>query len=119
MIKQFFIWTARSVVVIICAVFSNPLFSTEKLNEHFDVGLQYRIMYNNSNIRAADQYDFFRQRLRLWTDFHPEKNIGGYIQLEYRGGSGVIFLGEAGRQIYQQSDSYVVNEIFGRLQLVF
>ena len=34
-------------------------------------------------------------------------------------GSGAIFLGEAGKKYYQQADTEVVNEIFGRLQFVY
>jgi hypothetical protein len=60
------------------------------------VGLQYRLMYNLSNIplsgvtTAADteDYDFFRQRMRFNIDVQPMENVGGFLQLEYRGGWG-------------------------------
>ena len=60
------------------------------------VGLQHRVMWNYSNIplsgvtTAADtkDYDFFRQRLRFNLDVQPIENVGGFLQLEYRGGWG-------------------------------
>ncbi len=64
-------------------------------------GLQYRVMYNASNIpfgslfgpggtvpEDTKGYDFFRQRMRLNIDIQPAANVGGFIQLEYRGGWG-------------------------------
>ena len=53
-----------------------------------DLGLQYRVMYNFSNITTKDDYDFFRQRFRLSLDVKPAENVGGYAQFEYRGGWG-------------------------------
>ncbi len=60
------------------------------------IGLQHRVMWNYSNIplsgvtSAADtkDYDFFRQRLRFNLDVQPIENVGGFLQLEYRGGWG-------------------------------
>ncbi len=60
------------------------------------VGLQYRIMYNYSNIPLSGvttavntkNYDFFRQRMRFNIDVQPADNVGGFLQLEYRGGWG-------------------------------
>ncbi len=59
--------------------------------------IQYRLMYNASNIPGpADtnfgntkSYDFFRQRARLGIDIRPFENVGGYAQLEFRSGLGV------------------------------
>src|SRR3989304_7824789 len=53
-----------------------------------DLGLQYRVMYNLSNIGTEDDYDFFRQRMRITLDVKPTTNAGGYAQIEYRGGWG-------------------------------
>ena len=102
--------TISIIIVIISLCYHVPAFSSEKINEQIDIGLQYRIMYNNSNIRSTNQYDFFRQRLRFWTDIHPEKDVGGYIQLEYRGGWG----GSAPNYSDQRA-AYAVNP-FNRLQ---
>ncbi len=63
----------------------------------FDLSLQYRVMYNRSNLPGAggssfldlNDYDFFRQRFRLTLDVQPTKRVGGFVQLEYRGGWGV------------------------------
>lgn len=60
------------------------------------VGLQYRVMYNFSNIPLSgvttatdtEDYDFFRQRMRFNIDVQPIDNVGGFLQLEYRGGWG-------------------------------
>lgn len=59
---------------------------------------QYRVMYNASNIPSTGNltfgdttgYDFFRQRMRLAIDIRPKEadNVGGYLQMEYRGGFG-------------------------------
>lgn len=63
----------------------------------FDLSFQYRVMYNRSNLPGAGgstfsdfkDYDFFRQRFRLSLDVQPTKRVGGFVQLEYRGGWGV------------------------------
>jgi hypothetical protein len=60
------------------------------------IGLQYRVMYNYSNIPLSgvtsvddtDAYDFFRQRMRFNLDVQSSQNVGGFLQLEYRGGWG-------------------------------
>jgi hypothetical protein len=65
-------------------------------NYNVKIGLQYRMMYNAGNIplsgvtTAADteNYDFFRQRMRFNIDVQPSENVGGFLQLEYRGGWG-------------------------------
>lgn len=68
---------------------------------------QYRVMYNASNIPSGvnssslpspgnltfgdtKSYDFFRQRMRLAFDIQPKDadNVGGYMQMEFRGGFG-------------------------------
>jgi hypothetical protein len=59
---------------------------------------QYRVMYDASNIPSTGNltagdttgYDFFRQRMRLGIDIRPQgaDNVGGYMQIEYRGGFG-------------------------------
>lgn len=53
-----------------------------------DLGLQYRVMYNFSNIGTVNDYDFFRQRMRISLDVKPAANVGGFAQIEYRGGWG-------------------------------
>lgn len=61
------------------------------------IWLQYRLMYNASNIPgpsetgfgSAESYDFIRQRARIGLDIRPFENVGGYAQLEFRGGLGV------------------------------
>jgi hypothetical protein len=63
--------------------------------------VQYRVMYNFSNIPGpggstfdnSEYYEFFRQRFRLATDFSFTDSVnniktGGYMQLEYQGGWG-------------------------------
>ncbi|MFQ5651562.1 MAG: hypothetical protein ACE5IY_16625 [bacterium] len=60
----------------------------KKIANNIDFGIQYRVMYNSSRIGAGNQYDFFRQRLRLNFDVHTEDNVGGFLQMEFRGGWG-------------------------------
>ena len=70
--------------------------SLKELNK-FDLSIQYRIMYNASNLPGSggstfaehNNYDFFRQRFRLSLDVQPTKKVGGFVQLEFRGGWGV------------------------------
>lgn len=65
--------------------------------EKIDLSLQYRVMYNRSNIPGSGgstfvdhkNYDFFRQRFRLSLDVQPTQRIGGFAQVEFRGGWGV------------------------------
>ena len=65
-------------------------------NLNIKMGLQYRVMWNGSNIplsgvtSAADteNYNFFRQRMRFNIDIQPAEDVGGFLQLEYRGGWG-------------------------------
>ncbi|NOZ22503.1 MAG: hypothetical protein GXP25_15585 [Planctomycetes bacterium] len=62
-----------------------------------NLGLQYRVMYNGSNIPGLDGstfsdpegYDFFRQRFRITLDVKPVEKAGGYAQLEFRNAWGV------------------------------
>ncbi len=75
-----------------------------------DFGIQYRVMYNNSNIASTKQYDFFRQRLRLNLDVHTEKDVGGFIQIEYRGG-----WGGSSPEVSDPRGAYAINA-FNRLQ---
>lgn len=59
--------------------------------------LQYRLMYNASNIPGpggtnfgnTKSYDFLRQRARIGIDVRPFENVGGYAQFEFRSGLGV------------------------------
>jgi hypothetical protein len=60
------------------------------------MGVQYRTMWNYSNLPIlgvttpadTESNDFFRQRMRLNIDMQPADNVGGFLQLEYRGGWG-------------------------------
>jgi hypothetical protein len=67
-------------------------------------------MYNNSNIQSNNQYDFFRQRLRLNFDVKTQAGVGGFFQLEYRGG-----WGGSSPAFSDPRDAYAVNA-FNRLQ---
>jgi hypothetical protein len=67
-------------------------------------------MYNNSDIQSSDHYDFFRQRLRLNFDVKTQAGVGGFFQLEYRGGWGGASPNES-----NPKDAYAVNA-FNRLQ---
>ncbi len=70
--------------------------SLKELNK-FDLSIQYRIMYNASNLPGSggstfgehENYDFFRQRFRLSLDVQPTQKVGGFVQVEFRGGWGV------------------------------
>jgi hypothetical protein len=61
-------------------------------------------MYNNSDIKSSDRYDFFRQRLRLNFDVKTQAGVGGFFQLEYRGG-----WGSASPDKSDPRDAYAVN----------
>ena len=60
----------------------------------FDLSIQYRIMYNASNLPGSEgstfgehnNYDFFRQRFRLSLDVQPTQRVGGFVQVEFQGG---------------------------------
>lgn len=62
-----------------------------------NLSLQYRMMYNASNIPGpagtfftdTKGYDFFRQRFRIGLDVQPSKDVGGYVQFEFRNSWGV------------------------------
>lgn len=62
----------------------------------FAFGMQYRIVYDGSDLpgpggttpRDARSYDFFRQRLRLNLEASPTENAGAFVQVEFRGGWG-------------------------------
>jgi hypothetical protein len=64
-----------------------------------DLGVQYRVMYNNSNLPTygerrgrfedPEDYDFFRQRFRLSLDVKPVAKAGGFAQFEFRNAWGV------------------------------
>lgn len=75
-----------------------------------DFGIQYRVMYNSSNIASKNSYDFFRQRLRFNFDVKSESGVGGFVQLEYRGG-----WGGASPGLSDPRGAYSVNA-FNRLQ---
>jgi len=92
--------------LILLEIFSKPVVAgpipqgdtqVSPLNKlNISMGIQYRVMYNYSNIPGpggttftdAHSYDFFRQRLRLNVDMQPSEKVGGFAQLEYRGGWG-------------------------------
>lgn len=100
---------------LLSAVLLSPAYAIEliKLDEKgygIDFGIQYRVMYNNSNIGSDNQYDFFRQRLRLNFDVKTEKGVGGFFQIEYRGG-----WGGASPDASDPKDAYAVSA-FNRLQ---
>jgi len=73
-------------LVLVWAVPQGGAVTLDKLK--VDLGLQYRVMYNLSNIGTKDDYDFFRQRFRVGLDIKPAENVGGYAQFEFRGGWG-------------------------------
>ena len=83
--------------LIMVVLFALPCQAMPIEDLDFDLGLQYRIMYNNSNLPIggqvslddAEDYDFFRQRFRLTLDVKPIEKIGGYAQFEFRNGWGV------------------------------
>jgi hypothetical protein len=100
---------------LLSAVLLSPAYAIEliKLDEKgygIDFGIQYRVMYNNSNIGSNNQYDFFRQRLRLNFDVKTEKGVGGFFQIEYRGG-----WGGASPAVSDPRGAYAVSA-FNRLQ---
>ncbi|ADO45605.1 hypothetical protein Hydth_1217 [Hydrogenobacter thermophilus TK-6] len=74
--------------VLLSAVMAVPSYAIKLRDADIDFGIQYRVMYNNSNIQSNNQYDFFRQRFRLNFDVKTESGVGGFFQLEYRGGWG-------------------------------
>lgn len=75
-------------VILLSAIFAVPSYAIKLRDADIDFGIQYRVMYNNSNIQSNNQYDFFRQRLRLNFDVKTESGVGGFLQIEYRGGWG-------------------------------
>lgn len=65
-------------------------------NGRFAFGVQYRIVFDGSNLpgpgastpdRTAN-YDFFRQRVRLNFEVAANENVGAFVQAEFRGGWG-------------------------------
>jgi len=102
-------------VALLGAVILSPAYAVEitSLKDRsvgIDFGIQYRVMYNNSNIQSDNQYDFFRQRLRLNFDVKTQAGVGGFLQLEYRGG-----WGGSSPDVSNPKDAYAVNA-FNRLQ---
>ncbi len=87
----------------------------------FDIGLwlQYRVMYNKSNIPGPGgttfldntNYDFFRQRFRIGFDIQSAGKMGVYTQLEYRGG-----WGGSSPAVSDARGSAPVNNPYNRLQ---
>lgn len=65
----------------------------------FDIGGQYRLMYNASNFDfheatitdAQESQTFFNQRFRTWLEFHTSELVSAYMQVEI----GHVFWGEA------------------------
>jgi hypothetical protein len=115
--KNFRRWNMKGVAkaALLSAVLLSPAYAVEliKLDEKgygIDFGIQYRVMYNNSNIQSNNQYDFFRQRLRLNFDVKTEKGVGGFLQIEYRGGWGGASPAES-----DPREAYAVSA-FNRLQ---
>ncbi|MGC9080058.1 MAG: hypothetical protein ACP5G1_04945, partial [Nanopusillaceae archaeon] len=96
--------------LLLSAVITAPTYALKLKDADIDFGIQYRVMYNNSNIQSLNQYDFFRQRLRLNFDIKTESGVGGFIQLEYRGG-----WGGSSPAASDPRDAYEVNA-FNRLQ---
>jgi hypothetical protein len=74
--------------VILSPAYAVEITSLKDKDVGIDFGIQYRVMYNNSNIQSNNQYDFFRQRLRLNFDVKTQAGVGGFLQIEYRGGWG-------------------------------
>ena len=98
--------------VLTAGMLAPPSFAIKLQDANIDFGIQDRVMYNNSNIGSEKQYDFFRQRLRLNLDVHTEDNVGGFIQIEYRGGWGGSSPGASDpRGVYNPG-----NAAFNRLQ---
>jgi len=95
---------------LLSAVLAAPSYAIKLKDADIDFGIQYRVMYNNSNIKSNNQYDFFRQRLRLNLDVKTENGVGGFFQIEYRGGWGGSSPAES-----DPRDTYAVNA-FNRLQ---
>ncbi len=95
---------------LLSAVLAAPSYAIKLRDADIDFGIQYRIMYNNSNIQSNNQYDFFRQRLRLNFDVKTESGVGGFFQIEYRGGWGGSSPAKS-----DPRDTYAVNA-FNRLQ---
>jgi hypothetical protein len=62
----------------------------------FAFGMQYRLVYNASNLPGPGRttftdtagYDFFRQRVRLNLEAAPNDHVGAFVQAEFRGGWG-------------------------------
>jgi hypothetical protein len=96
--------------VILSPTYAVEITSLKDKDVGIDFGIQYRVMYNNSNIQSNNQYDFFRQRLRLNFDVKTQAGVGGFFQLEYRGG-----WGGASPDKSDPRDAYAVNA-FNRLQ---
>jgi hypothetical protein len=96
--------------VILSPAYAVEITSLKDKDVGIDFGIQYRVMYNNSNIQSNNQYDFFRQRLRLNFDVKTQAGVGGFFQLEYRGG-----WGGASPDKSDPRDAYAVNA-FNRLQ---
>lgn len=74
--------------LLILGIFATPSLAIKLTDLDIDIGLQHRVMYNYSNIGSREDYDFFRQRLRLVFDIHTEEGVGSFMQLEFRGGWG-------------------------------
>jgi hypothetical protein len=96
--------------VILSPAYAVEITSLKDKDVGIDFGIQYRVMYNNSNIQSNNQYDFFRQRLRLNFDVKTQAGVGGFFQLEYRGG-----WGGSSPAFSDPRDAYAVNA-FNRLQ---
>lgn len=87
--KKVYILLGSLVVLFLLLIWPAPSDAAVSLDKlKVDLGLQYRVMYNFSNIGTEDDYDFFRQRFRVTLDVKPAENVGGYAQFEYRGGWG-------------------------------
>lgn len=102
----------KKIVLAVCimGLFATPGLAVELKNLDVDLGLQHRVMYNYSNIKSTEDYEFFRQRLRLNLDIHTGTGVGSFLQLEYRGG-----WGGSSPSSSDPRDEYAVN-VFNRLQ---
>jgi len=73
----------RLIIIFSGLMLFTSSWASQKVNDNIDLGIKYRVMYNNSDLMSQQQYGFFRQRLRFDMDIH-KNHSGGYIQLEYR-----------------------------------
>ncbi|WP_304092734.1 hypothetical protein [Hydrogenobacter thermophilus] len=83
--------------VLLSAVMAVPSYAIRLRDADIDFGIQYRVMYNNSNIQSNNQYDFFRQRLRLNFDVKTESGVGAFSSLSTEADGVALHLRQATR----------------------